>query len=100
MFYYSFTRFTILLLCFSRCYYNFIIFFTRIENSKFYSNHEINKILNIENLNKNFNLPGSNEPLKAVNDLSFSLNEGEIFGIAGESGSGLALSNPQMPSSR
>jgi ABC-type glutathione transport system ATPase component len=60
----------------------------QIENSKFYSNHEINKILNIENLNKNFNLPGSNEPLKAVNDLSFSLNEGEIFGIAGESGSG------------
>jgi len=60
----------------------------QIENSKFYSNHEINKILNVENLNKNFNLPGSNEPLKAVNDLSFSLNEGEIFGIAGESGSG------------
>ena len=60
----------------------------QIENSKFYSNHEIKKILKIENLNKNFNLAGSNEPLKAVNDLSFSLNEGEIFGIAGESGSG------------
>ena len=60
----------------------------QIENSEFYSNHEINKILNIENLNKNFKLPGTKKPLKAVNDLSFSLNEGEIFGIAGESGSG------------
>ena len=60
----------------------------QIENSDFYSNHEVNKILNIENLSKNFKLPGTKKPLKAVNDLSFSLKEGEIFGIAGESGSG------------
>ena len=60
----------------------------QIENSEFYSNHEINKILNIENLNKNFQLPGTKKLLKAVNDLSFDLKEGEIFGIAGESGSG------------
>ncbi len=60
----------------------------QIENSDFYSNYDTNKILNIENLNKTFKLPGTKKPLKAVNNLNFSLNEGEIFGIAGESGSG------------
>ena len=60
----------------------------QIENNEFYSNHKVNKILNIKNLNKKFKLPGTKKLLNAVDDLSFTLNEGEIFGIAGESGSG------------
>ena len=46
------------------------------------------KILEIDKINKDFELPGSKKLLRAVKNLSLDLMEGEIFGIAGESGSG------------
>ncbi|MCQ2554994.1 MAG: ATP-binding cassette domain-containing protein [Clostridia bacterium] len=44
-------------------------------------------ILEVRNLKKYFRLSG-NRTLKAVDDVSFAVNEGEILGIVGESGCG------------
>lgn len=49
------------------------------------------KILEIEHLTKRFNIrdsKGKKLELTAVNDVSFSVNKGEIYGIVGESGCG------------
>ena len=52
----------------------------------------MNEILKIEGLSKTFTKKGffnSNiDTVKAVNDVTFSLDEGEILAIAGQSGSG------------
>lgn len=45
------------------------------------------KILEIKNLKRNFNL-GKDKIIKAVDDVSLDIYEGEIFGLVGESGSG------------
>ncbi|SFC22973.1 peptide/nickel transport system ATP-binding protein [Alkalibacterium subtropicum] len=45
------------------------------------------KLLEVSRLNKFFSL-GKKETLKAVNDISFSIYEGETLGLVGESGSG------------
>ncbi|WP_368646422.1 ABC transporter ATP-binding protein [Alkalibacterium putridalgicola] len=45
------------------------------------------KLLEVSRLNKFFSL-GKRETLKAVNDISFSIYEGETLGLVGESGSG------------
>jgi ABC-type glutathione transport system ATPase component len=45
-----------------------------------------NSILSIQNLCVNYITPGN--PVKAVNDVSFEIQKGEIFGLVGESGSG------------
>ena len=60
----------------------------QIENDEFYSAKKDNEILNIKNIKRFFKLPSTKKPLKAVNGISFLLKEGEILGIAGESGSG------------
>lgn len=44
-------------------------------------------ILQVENLKKYF-MTGGGKPLRAVDDVSFSVNKGEILGIVGESGCG------------
>ncbi|MBI4838132.1 MAG: ABC transporter ATP-binding protein, partial [Nitrospirae bacterium] len=44
-------------------------------------------ILRIESLKKHFSLKGGNI-LKAVDDVSFSVKEGQVFGLVGESGCG------------
>jgi oligopeptide/dipeptide ABC transporter ATP-binding protein len=44
-------------------------------------------ILEVKNLRKHFHLNG-NRVLKAVDDLNFSVNRGETFGLVGESGCG------------
>lgn len=51
------------------------------------------KILEVKNLKKHFVLEKGflnkkKKIIKAVNDISFSINKGEIFGLVGESGSG------------
>ncbi len=48
-----------------------------------------NKILEVKNLNTWFY--SQNEVVKAVRDVNFSLNEGEILGIVGESGCGKSV---------
>ena len=47
-----------------------------------------NTLIEINNINKEYILPGSKKLLRAVKNVSLKLSEGEIFGIAGESGSG------------
>lgn len=44
-------------------------------------------LIEVEGLKKYFNL-GKGNVLKAVNDISFSINEGETLGVVGESGCG------------
>lgn len=45
------------------------------------------ELLRVENLSVEYDTPGQ-EPVKAVNDVSFSLDQGEFVGLVGESGSG------------
>ena len=46
----------------------------------------VDKILSVDRLNVSFNTRGTT--IKAVNNLSFSLQKNEVLGIVGESGSG------------
>jgi len=67
-----------------------VILVNLMENMKTKQN---NKILEVDNLVKDFVLKqkfSSNSPgiLKAINNVSFSLNKGETLGIVGESGCG------------
>ncbi|EJS90370.1 dipeptide transporter ATP-binding subunit, partial [Pasteurella multocida subsp. multocida str. Anand1_buffalo] len=43
-------------------------------------------LLNVENLSVHFG--DENAPFKAVDRVSYTVNEGEVLGIVGESGSG------------
>lgn len=52
---------------------------------------EPNKLLEIRNLVTEFRTEG--KVLKAVNDISFTLNRGETIGIVGESGSGKSVTS-------
>ena len=45
------------------------------------------KILDIKNITKSFKDP-NNINIKVVDNISFSINSGEVLGIVGESGSG------------
>ncbi|MGL4941155.1 MAG: ABC transporter ATP-binding protein [Bifidobacterium asteroides] len=45
------------------------------------------ELLRVENLSVEYDTPGQ-EPVKAVKDVSFSLDQGEFVGLVGESGSG------------
>ena len=68
----------------------------QIENAEFYSKKKEKDILKINNINKYFKLPGTKQKLTAVNDVSFFLKEGEILGIAGESGSGAGTCRSEL----
>ena len=59
-----------------------------IGEEKFYSTEGESEILKVDGIKKIFRLPRTKDPLNAVDNVSFKLKEGEIFGIAGESGSG------------
>lgn len=49
----------------------------------------VSPLLEVKHLKKYFNLKGSRaDYLKAVDDISFTVNEGEVLGIVGESGCG------------
>ena len=45
-------------------------------------------VLTLRNVSKDFIIPTSRSPLRAVNQINLDLYEGEVFGIVGESGSG------------
>lgn len=45
-------------------------------------------VLNVQNLVKHFPIVGSRNVVQAINDVSFSIAEGETLGLVGESGSG------------
>ena len=48
-----------------------------------------NTILEVKNLQKHFKAPGGrNQVVRAVDDVSFSVEEGRTLGIVSESGSG------------
>ena len=53
-------------------------------------NNIMSKLLEINNLSTNFSTPRG--ILKAVNNISYNVNSGEIVGIVGESGSGKSVS--------
>lgn len=62
------------------------------------------ELLRVENLSVEYDTPGQ-EPVKAVNDVSFSLDQGEFVGLVGESGSGkstlgFAVTRLSKPSAR
>ncbi|NQX29932.1 ABC transporter ATP-binding protein [Microbacteriaceae bacterium VKM Ac-2854] len=46
------------------------------------------EILRIDNVTKEFALPGGREPFRALDDVSFSIRAGQTLAIVGESGSG------------
>lgn len=48
-------------------------------------------LLNVENLSVHFG--DENAPFKAVDRVSYTVNEGEVLGIVGESGSGKSVSS-------
>jgi oligopeptide transport system ATP-binding protein len=45
-------------------------------------------LIRIDNLRTWFHVDGRDEPVKAVDDVSLSINRGEVLGLVGESGSG------------
>lgn len=45
-------------------------------------------LLEVNNLKKHFHLKGKNKVVKAVDNISFKINEGETYGLVGESGCG------------
>lgn len=54
-------------------------------------NNEKNNLLEVKNLKQYFDIPTgllSSKPLKAVDDISFSIKKGETLGLVGESGCG------------
>ena len=62
------------------------------------------ELLRVENLSVEYDSPDQ-EPVKAVNDVSFSLDQGEFVGLVGESGSGkstlgLAVTRLSKPPAR
>jgi oligopeptide/dipeptide ABC transporter ATP-binding protein len=48
----------------------------------------VETVLEIVDLYKSFNIPGSRRKVQAVNGVSFTLNKGETLALVGESGSG------------
>ncbi len=50
-------------------------------------------LLNVDKLNIHFKTDKSKNPVHAVRDLSFQINEGEMLGVVGESGSGKSITN-------
>ena len=45
-------------------------------------------MLHVKNLIKHFGTQGSGNVIQAVNDVTFSVDQGETFALVGESGSG------------
>jgi oligopeptide transport system ATP-binding protein len=56
---------------------------------RIYSGELMEKLLEVKNLKVSFNTPSGE--VRAVNDISFTLNKGEVIGIVGESGSGKSV---------
>lgn len=58
---------------------------------------ESEKLIEVKNLKKYFKLD-KNNVIKAVNDISFDIYKGEIFGLVGESGSGKSTTGRNISS--